>query len=232
MKDITLAISVTALAAGYVSLAASHYFRYRIELIRWERTLFESALLGGLYFVIARVGIEGAIRENPKLADYEPVEFFKDAVPFAFSGSLLLTVLLSLLVALVINIVVTKEAALVQITRRYADNMRNTLLEAAERSKPVLLKKSDGTVVIGFVCALPIIGAGNNWVGLVPLVYGKVDNFGKVVIDETLIQEANPDGGTDQPYESRSRAEKVYIHMDDVNEVSQFESNPYERMSS
>lgn len=81
-------IGVVATASGYVALNRGNATRFRASTLSWEQRLFEAGLFGGLIFATSRGFAVWVCQASPQFVHQSVFNYFKQALPFPFSGSL------------------------------------------------------------------------------------------------------------------------------------------------
>src|SRR5437867_176816 len=100
MEDFGPALLLFAVSGGYIAYQRYHWSKYRSHALEWERILFESTVTGLALFLLARLLVPFA----PNWEWFRRlVQVYKAALPFRFSGSLALSVLLGVALAEIVN---------------------------------------------------------------------------------------------------------------------------------
>lgn len=153
--------------AGYWFLTHLNVTRYRILRDSGYHVFFQSAFFGSIIVVFARfiaIGLSISFARHVELWEYY--------APFPYSGTAILSVVLSLIIPPVVNLFFTTEDAARRIAEKSGDLIELLLAESIQRQELILVSTRSGKSYIGFVQQSGIYGQGDSDVSLVPMASG------------------------------------------------------------
>ncbi len=154
--------------SGYWFLTHLYYTRYGMLRDSGYHVLFKSAFSGCLLFAGAYLII--VLLPNPYLSCIS--EIWKSYVPFDYSGTVVLSFLLGIILPLAINLFYGKEKAMRRTARESGNLIELLIRENNESGQLVELSLRSGKSYIGFVLESGIARHGESDVALLPLKSG------------------------------------------------------------
>src|SRR5262245_61328416 len=148
LEKVIALIGVVATASGYVAMQSGVYTRYRASVLAWEQRIFESALLGGALFTLARSLVVGFRDIIPGGFQLSAVLTFKEMLPFPMAGSLALTALLGLLLGQVTNVLIRPREALIKIIHQRGTALQIELLDSLLNHRALMFDFKSGRVTV------------------------------------------------------------------------------------
>jgi len=184
LEKVTGLIGIVATASGYGAIQFGRFTRYRSVTIAWEQRVFESALVGGLLFCLCRLLAIDVLHRFPTVAGSEVVIYFKQAIPFPFSVSLLATAVTGALLGPGQNLIISRRLALLAATRRYGTSQQLAMLEALLHNWLLMFELENRRIIVGFVSQLPAFDRRAAFVSILPMLVGSRNEEGHVEFDQ------------------------------------------------
>ncbi len=189
MEKFGSAFLVFAIVGYFTVRNLSNRTRFRANILQWERNIFESAAVGLVLFVVARLLVIPDIltlveghRLGPGVA--LGIREFKTYLPFPFAGSLIVTLGLGVLGAKVSNLWWRPIPEVRRAIQNHGGDLRAFLHNAAERGSPVSLTMSNRKVYVGLVVQAPGLQEPS-YVKILPTLSGYRDERTLAVVFNT-----------------------------------------------
>ena len=155
---------------GYWFLTHLHYTRFRAVRDSGYHVLFQSALVGGVLFVIAQAALIGLNHLFPQIA-----AVWKPYFPVPYSDAVMLSVLLGLALPVLGNLIYGSDQAALRAAKRSGDLIELLISESINERKLVEMSLRSGKSYIGFALDSGITRQGEADVSLVPFASGYRD---------------------------------------------------------
>ena len=164
----TLGALLIPTLVGYLFVTSVYYTRYGILRDSGYHVLFRSAIAGCILAVTSRLLIIfWLLPMFPGTA-----ALWKSYVPSAYSGTIVLSIILALISALLINRFYSKEKAAESAARESGDYIELLINESIGKPKHIELSLRSGKSYIGIPQQSGITGLGESDVSLIPIVSG------------------------------------------------------------
>ncbi len=230
LEDITIFITLGALAIGYVIQETTTILRLRAKIIAWEQRLFEAALIGGIMLFLSRAMI---IYFFSMAGDTEFYVFsyqtLKSIMPFSFSGTVVVALLISQLFSRLINWFMPFQKANFCISRRYGDLKTKLLLKAALEQKVVLVCLNSQSIYIGLINSVPLFGNSEQYFKMFILLQGISKIGGADIVIERDYSQFFLDTGTAVKDDNLRESLVIVLPLADVSYVRFFSSRLYSK---
>lgn len=157
------------LLAGYLLASWFRYARFYTSRQSGQRLIFVSSLFGLGLLVLSFVIIIALNRYFPAIG-----QAWRNLVPFAYVGHGALSLLLSIVFAVLGNLISDENRALQwAMSRSSTDSMERLLYRAAKTSTPVQLTLKSGKIYIGHIARVPPIrGRADEYLEILPILSG------------------------------------------------------------
>ena len=165
-----LGLFLVPVLGGYLFLTGLNYTRYGVLRKSGYHLFFQSAIAGSVLVVIARpmvVFLNGSLPQIGAL--------WKSYVPFDYSGTVALSVLLGLMFPYVANLFYGKGKAERRAATESGALIELVISESLDRQKPVELSLKNGKSYIGFALGRKIAAFGESDIALIPMRSGYRD---------------------------------------------------------
>ena len=165
-----LGLFLVPVLGGYLFLTRLHYTRYGVLRKSGYHLFFQSAIAGGVLVVTARLTV---VVLNIRFPQIGPL--WKSYVPFDYSGTVALSVLLGFMIPYVANLLYGKEKAERRAAQESGALMELIISESLDRQKPVELTLKNRKSYIGFALGRKIAAVGESDISLIPIKSGYRD---------------------------------------------------------
>lgn len=162
-----LGLFLVPVLGGYLLLTGLHYTRYDILRKSGYHLFFHSAIAG---YVLVGVARPMVVLLNDGLPGVGA--FWKSHVPFDYSGTVALSVLLGLVFPYVANRFYGKEEAERRAATENGAFIELIISESIERQKPIEISLKHGKLYIGFAFERKIAVSGESDIAIIPIRSG------------------------------------------------------------
>lgn len=221
-----LELFLVPVLGGYLLLTKWHYTRYNILRKSGYHLFFQSAIAGCVLVGAARLGVV-------LLNDYFPRvgAFWKSHVPFDYSGTVALSVLLGLVFLYVANRLYGQEEAERRAAKENGALIELIISESLERQKPVEISLKSGKSYIGFASERKTAVSGESDIALILIKsgYRRKDTHELVLTTDyaSVIQKCLE--GSPVIPDLRYEDFRIVVPMSEVGSVRIFHPEVYER---
>ena len=163
-----LGLFLVPVLGGYLLLTGLHYTRYDILRKSGYHLFFQSAIAGYVLVGVARP-MSCAPERRPVLG---VGALWKSHVPFDYSGTVALSVLLGLVFPYVANRFYGKEEAERRAATENGAFIELIISESIERQKPIEISLKNGKSYIGFAFERKIAVSGESDIAIIPIRSG------------------------------------------------------------
>ena len=165
-----LGLFLVPVLGGYLFPTRLHYTRYGVLRKSGYHLFFQSAIAGGVLVVIARLAVVFLNDRFPQIG-----LLWKSYVPFYYSGTVALSVLLGFMFPNLANLLYGKEKAERRAAQESGALIELVISESLDRQKPVELTLKNGKSYIGFALGRKIAAIGESDISLIPIKSGYRD---------------------------------------------------------
>ena len=165
-----LGLFLVPVLGGYLFLINLHYTRYGVMRKSGYHLFFQSAIAGGVLVATAR---PVAVFMNDNLPQISAL--WTHYVPFHYSGTVALSVLLGFILPYAVNLLHGKEEAERRAATESGALIELVISESLDRQKPVELTLKNGKSCIGFVLERKMAAFGESDIALIPMKSGYRD---------------------------------------------------------
>ena len=221
-----LGLFLVPVLGGYLFLTGLHYTRYDILRKSGYHLFFQSAIAGYVLVGVARLGVV-------LLNDYFPRvgALWKSHVPFDYSGTVALSVLLGLVFPYVANRFYGKEEAERRAATENGAFIELIISESIERQKPIEISLKHGKSYIGFAFERKITVSGESDIALILIKSGYRDKDTHELVLTTDYISVIRKCLEDNPVVPDLRYEdfRIVVPMSEVGSVRIFHPEVYEQ---
>lgn len=153
----SLGLLLLPVMGGFLLIMFSSRWRFYFNELEGHKLFFASAGLGTLLLGASRLIVLGG-HWLDRWLDLNPFRRWAyEFLPTPYSGTLLLSLVLGLLIGIFSNVRMSREKALRK-AAEHADGLLGFLLDYVDRRKPVSLNLTNGEFYIGYVVSLHKVG--------------------------------------------------------------------------
>lgn len=226
---------------GYWFLTHCNWTRFNAARASGYHLFFQAAIAGAVLVVVAYVVTWIGFYLCPTGG-----ELWNSFVPFAYSGTAVLSAILGLSLPPILNCFHDKEEATRQAALDKGDLIELLLAESTERQVFVELTLRSGKSYIGLALNSGLQAHNESDIALIPLASGyrdpdsqelEITTYYAAVIDEWLEELEEENERPDQPQETEKRLEnledfRIVIPMSEIVSARLFDLDVYERFQN